>query len=207
VHSLENGRPLDMKLPGGLKAEARLATSGGDGATAINDWGVSMRVVGSKLYVCSRANGPVCYNLDAMAVLWNGTLDKPSTPNVQFQDPYVGQDHLVLLDRPTPKAPPAAPNPNVGPGVGVGVGIGIRPPNVVAPNAGNAAAAVVPTRIIRLHCYSRTIEGGSKVESGLNTQYPYVRDDSGIADVEGVDGGFYYLTGDKKLHFLKGVRP
>jgi hypothetical protein len=60
---------------------------------------------------------------------------------------------------------------------------------------------------VRLFCYSRGLDPESKVESGvLGHQLP-LKDDSGIVDVQGVEGGVYYLTGDKKLHFMKGARP
>ncbi|HEY7119450.1 MAG TPA: PQQ-binding-like beta-propeller repeat protein, partial [Tepidisphaeraceae bacterium] len=173
VHSLETGKLLDNRQADGHVAEARLSTVQGDATSSVSDWGVGMQVVGSKLYVCTRQNGPICYNLDKGTMVWGGTLDKPTVPNVQFQEPFIGQDYFVILDRPAPKA-------------------GVNP----SPN------------VARLHCYTRAIvDAATGRESGRVGYYPYIHDEAGISDVQGVDGGFYYLTGDKKLHFLKGARP
>jgi hypothetical protein len=185
LYSLETGKLLDYPGPDGRRAEARLSTVHGDGTIAVKDWGVGLHLVGSKLYVVTRQNGPVCYNLDRSGMLWGGTIDRPTTPSVQFQEPFIGQDYFVIVDRPTPR--PAGGPVNVNP---------------QAPNANPNAATSV-----RLHCYTRAaVEPGSDRESGRIGHYPYVRDDSGITEFQGVDGGFYYLTGDQKLHFLKGAR-
>jgi outer membrane protein assembly factor BamB len=182
LHSLEKGTLLDYKEADGRRAEARLSTVHGDNITAVNDWGVSLNLVGSKLYVCTRQNGPVCYNLDKSGMLWGGYLDKRTVPNVQIQEPFIGQDYMVLVDR------PAAAKAGVNAG-----------PNVAANVGGNA---------VRLECYTRAaLDASSGRESGRLGHSPYIRDESGISDLQGVDGGFYYLTGDKKLHFLKGARP
>lgn len=176
AHSLENGMLLDHKQPNGLRAEARLSTiSGGDdGSVPVGDWGVGLHVLGSKLYVCTRQNGPVCYNLDNLGVLWGGTIYKQTTPSVQFQEPFIGQDYLALVDRATATAKPGA-------------------------NAGNT--------LIRFNLYNRSkLDGNLDRESGRLDYFPVIRDEAGITDVQGVDGGFYYLTGDKKLHFLRGGR-
>jgi hypothetical protein len=200
LHSLETGKLLDYTTDG-KRAEARLATVHGEATKPVNDWGVGLHLVGSKLYVCTRENGPVAYNLDKAGPLWGGSLDNNTSSNLQFDEPFIGQDHLVLIDRPTGKAPggagPAAPGapgvPNRGPNVN---------PAAAAPNAPPAG-----TNTIRLYCYARSVDAESGHESGTVDHFPYVRDDNGIREIQGVDGGFYYLTGDKKLHFLKGSRP
>ncbi len=176
AHSLENGMLLDHKQPNGLRAEARLSTiSGGDdGSVPVGDWGVGLHVLGSKLYVCTRQNGPVCYNLDDLGLLWGGTIYKRTAPSVQFQEPFIGQDYLALVDRSTASVKPGG-------------------------NAGNTS--------IRFNLYNRAkLDGSIDRESGRLDYFPQIRDEAGIMDVQGVDGGFYYLTGDKKLHFLRGGR-
>lgn len=174
VHSLENGSLLVYKQPNGLRPEARLQSTKGENATSVTDWGVGMQVVGSRLFISSRQNGPVCYNLDDFGLLWGGSLGGTTAPNVQFQEPFVGQDYFVVFDRPAASAKPGA-------------------------NAGN--------NLIRLLFYSRaSVDGQSGKESGRLDYVPSIRDEAGITQVEGVEGGFYYLTGDKKLHFLKGAR-
>ena len=62
------------------------------------------------------------------------------------------------------------------------------------------AAAANVSSLARLHFY------GIK-EGGLVNHFHFLRNQAGISEVQGVEGGFYYLSGDKKLHFLKGARP
>jgi len=60
----------------------------------------------------------------------------------------------------------------------------------------------------RLNVYSRKLlmsEDGTTTESGARQFCPEVVEPSGISKFQGVDGGFYYLTGDKRLVFLKGA--
>jgi hypothetical protein len=171
VYSLETGKLLDYTQSDGRKAEARFATSGQTGQL-VNDWGASMHLVGSKLYVCTRTNGPMCYNLVLLGQIWDGAIDSSTTPNVQINEPFIGQDHLVLLDR-IAQRPGANPNPNR----------------------------------VRVYCYSRATNGPGGQETGRIDDFPFIRDDSGISELQGVNGGFYYLTGDKKLHYLQGSVP
>lgn len=57
---------------------------------------------------------------------------------------------------------------------------------------------------LRAHARYGTSDADS-AESGL-TEYNYeVSDPSGITTWQAVDGGFYYLAADQKLHFLKGL--
>ena len=173
LHSLETGKLLDYAQDG-KRAEARLTTAQGDAASTPVDWGVSLNVVGSKLYVSTHRNGPVCYDLDHPGALWVGGIVKTTEPNVQIEETAIGQDHLVLIDRPNVKPGPVA-NP--------------------------------ATTQVRLQCYSREIERESGRESGMLHHASDVKDEVGISAIQGVEGGFYYLSGDKKLHFLKGVKP
>ena len=57
----------------------------------------------------------------------------------------------------------------------------------------------------RLYAYARYSKENESEESGA-TMYIYLRTDpSGILSWQAVEGGFYYLSADGKLHFLKGA--
>jgi len=172
IYSLETGKLIDFPNPeGGGRRIDRLSTLPPyNSTTPTQDWSAALHILGSKLYVCTRGNGPVCYNLDKGAVIWGGALQQATTPDVQFHEPYVGQDFFVLLDRPGPR------------------------PGAKAPT----------NTVVRMSCYSRGAST-SGVESGKIIHTLSLRDDAGIAEFQGVDGGFYYLSGDKRLHFLQGA--
>jgi outer membrane protein assembly factor BamB len=173
IHSLETGKLLDFPQPDGRRAEARLATAQGDASKSVADWGVALHLVGSRLYVCSRQNGPVCYNLDKAGVLWDGHVDINTVPTIEFREPFIGQDYFAILDHPAARVG-ANPNPNTA----------------------------------RLHCFSRAkVDKNADRESGRLDHIASITDPAGISEFQGVDGGLYYQTGDRKLHFLKGARP
>jgi outer membrane protein assembly factor BamB len=173
IHSLETGKLLDFPQADGKRAEARLATAQGDGSKSVADWGVALHLVGSRLYVCSRQNGPVCYNLDKAGVLWDGHVDINTVPTIEYREPFIGQDYFAILDHPAARVG-ANPNPNTA----------------------------------RLHCFSRAkVDKNADRESGRLDHISSISDPAGISEFQGVDGGFYYLTGDRKLHYLKGGRP
>jgi outer membrane protein assembly factor BamB/tetratricopeptide (TPR) repeat protein len=58
--------------------------------------------------------------------------------------------------------------------------------------------------IMRLNFYSRVLMRGR--ESGLNEYSVPLTDPSGIRGWQAVEGGLYYLSGDGKLHFLRGAK-
>ncbi len=59
----------------------------------------------------------------------------------------------------------------------------------------------------RLHAFSRAkLKDNADRESGLLVYSHNVSDKSGIVQWQAVEGGFYYLSGDQKLHFLRGAR-
>jgi hypothetical protein len=175
VHSLETGKLLDFRPEkGGPAAEALLSTQG-NGPKAVGDWSAGLHLVGPKLFICSKKSGPICFNIDRGTTLWVGGVDIQTEPSIQYQEPFIGQDFLILVNRPLPNV-----NPNANPS-----------PNTIQP-----------------HCYSRAVRDPDRGgESGTLSYYPVFRDDSGIIDFQGVEGGFYYLSGDKKLHFVRGGRP
>jgi hypothetical protein len=171
LYSLETGKLLDYPQPDGKRAEARFSTLPplNPSTTPTSHWAASIHLVGSKLYVCTKASGPVCYNLDKGGVAWGGILDQPTVPIIQYQEPFIGQDYVIVLNRPNPR------------------------PGAQATN-----------NIVRLNCYSRATSA-SGAESGKVEHTPTLRDDAGIAEFQPVDGGLYYVTADKKLHYLQGA--
>lgn len=59
----------------------------------------------------------------------------------------------------------------------------------------------------RLHAYCRLpLNDGTGRESGRLDYSRDITDPAGISEWLSVEGGFYYRTGDNKLHFLKGAR-
>jgi outer membrane protein assembly factor BamB/tetratricopeptide (TPR) repeat protein len=60
--------------------------------------------------------------------------------------------------------------------------------------------------LVRLLAYRRSpFEAHSTHESGRLDDDPIINNAAHILSWQGVDGGLYYLTGDQKLHFLKGA--
>ena len=84
---------------------------------------------------------------------------------------------------------------------------------VVSEPVGAAAAAArarraagAPTTSIQLQPISRAPVGDDPGrESALLEQPQTITDPATILAWQPVNGGFYYLTGDQKLHFLKGA--
>jgi len=64
-----------------------------------------------------------------------------------------------------------------------------------------------PTRV-RLLAFGRYPVGEPPHgESGRLDHDPYITDAAGIAEWQGVEGGFYYRSGDRQAHFLRGAEP
>lgn len=179
IHSLETGKMLDYTQADGRRVAAMLSTSPGkQNQPQITDWSVSLNVVGPVLFVTSRQCAPMMYVLDHPNESWDGTVDPTTPPNFLYQDPLVGKDYFVLLGQPARK--PAVADPQ-------------------------QKQPVVST--FRMHAYSRLSVGdNSGRESGRLDYTKDVRDEAGISEWLPVEGGFYYRTGDNKLHFLKGGR-
>jgi hypothetical protein len=68
----------------------------------------------------------------------------------------------------------------------------------------NANNRTPPTQCRLLAYWRGQTENG---ESGLLNHDPVVMNDAGIVQWQAVQGGFYYRTKDRKLHFLRGARP
>jgi hypothetical protein len=62
-----------------------------------------------------------------------------------------------------------------------------------------------PTVSVRLGAFSRAINQKG-FESGVFEHDVEIADPSGIQKWQVVDGGFYYLGSDQRLHFLRGAR-
>jgi outer membrane protein assembly factor BamB len=97
-------------------------------------------------------------------------------PPPAVRDAMVGQDYIVLLDQ------ISGQNAN-GPG---------------------------PRQGYRLLAHRRTLAqqaGGGTIESGLLDYDPVITSPAGIStEWQGVNGGFYYRTLDRAVHFLRGAR-
>jgi hypothetical protein len=58
--------------------------------------------------------------------------------------------------------------------------------------------------LLRMNFFSRALSKQGR-ESGLNEFSVDLSDPTGVKQWQAVDGGLYYLTGDGKLHFLRGA--
>jgi outer membrane protein assembly factor BamB len=164
VHSLQTGEILKFSSDAGsgialLKTEAK-------------DWNVQLRLGGSYMYAMGQ-HSLLAYNLDALDDPRSG-WDKPVDWILKenFIDAFVGQDYLLILDKPAQGKAPE--------------------------NAG---------RMYRLHGCSRArVEGHPNRESGV---WPYTFELPDIPQPgqwQAVEGGFYYLSADGTLQFLRGAR-
>lgn len=179
IHSLETGQPLTLRYTGAdgsHKEIDRILTTGS------TDWNVSLHVVGPHLYV----QGPkhlFAYNLDKPAETWPGTIQ-----DLAYDIP-MGQ---AALD--TPRY----------------IDMFVGQNHVAAfsrPGRSNTPDIADPTQITFM-AYSRRprANADSGAESGTLSYSVPITDKSGIkTDIQACDGGFYYATGDGKVHVLRGA--
>jgi hypothetical protein len=124
----------------------------------------------------------VSYNLDRVEDSW-GISRLPMDPPPAVRDALIGQDYIVLLDQLSGQNP----------------------------NAGGGGRAAAPRQGYRLLAYRRALtqrEGVGMVETGLLDYDPMITSNVGISsEWQGVNGGFYYRTLDRTVHFLRGARP
>ena len=95
VFSLDTAKPIDLHYSTGQGA-GQLSVQLGAGRT-IND--VSLRAVGSRLYIIGGTIGISSYDLDHPGNCWvpgPGTL----APNVAVSNAFVGKNHILLLTEP-----------------------------------------------------------------------------------------------------------
>jgi hypothetical protein len=71
-------------------------------------------------------------------------------------------------------------------------------------SAPQAGAAVTYPPILRLRAYSRELGPTGKETGWLKNFDRVINEASGITQMQVVDGGIYYATGDHQVHFLKG---
>ncbi len=142
---------------------------------------VGLRAVGSRFYVVGEQS-LVGYDLDRPGEFWRRFVDEAWAGRTALAEVAAG--NVVLIDVPTAGAAltPAA--------------------NIADALAGRAHSSTV----LRVQTYSRerTPEG---IESGNGRQWHELTDPAGIVldEWQAVNGGIYYLTGDRKLHFLPGA--
>ena len=137
-------------------------------------WNVHLRVVGTKLYIF----GPdkiLHYDLDNVDDVWTEQIDTGDGPT----NTTVGIHDLTLTKE--------------------DVLLTLEPAST---QHRDPSAAYSPTLFLRT--YSRALLPNGR-ESGLLTNADrMISDPSGITQLQVVDGGIYYATGDHQLHFLKG---
>ena len=97
------------------------------------------------------------------------------------------------------QAPSVTPGPRVAiPSRDYLIVVGERPPKLAVENA---------TRFYQLRFYSRVPFKGSADDEGGYWAHTFdVGELAGVTAWQAVDGGVYYLSGDHKLHFLRGSR-
>jgi hypothetical protein len=67
------------------------------------------------------------------------------------------------------------------------------------------AKSIVPLHLLQMFSRQHVVSDSTH-ESGQLMIVPRIADPSGILQWQAVDGGFYYRSGDNKLHFLRGAR-
>jgi outer membrane protein assembly factor BamB len=163
VYSLETGNPVPLRFesPQGNTEVDRVLSAG-------TSWDVSLRVIGSHLYVFS-PDGTAAYNLDQVAEAWSlMDADHKST----IHNVFIGKQYAVVLQSPAPDdgAPPAD-----------------------AP--------------LTLCAFGRYASSPTNPFESGRLDYKVQITDPGAATGpwQAVDGGFYYLSADQKLHMLMGA--
>lgn len=193
VHSLETGKLIESMSDG--------SDSGGGGSvgllkTEARNWNVWLRTAGPHLYVVGQQS-LIAYNLDHPDQSWSKIVD--SSTNENFQDAFVGQDYLVLIDQPS-RTSNADRNPlpqGMPPGMP-----GMIPPGMANGNAADAER----DDPYRLLAFSRAKIKRDNRESGLWVVDKYLTDAIKPNQWQAVEGGFYFLGKDNQLRFLRGAR-
>lgn len=180
VHALEDGQVVTYHSDQlGREVEALLPT----GST---DPQVTLHHVGPRLYVVG-SSSLVAYNLDRPEDTWDKPRDEllGHDRRENFLATFIGEDYLVLLDNPTPKA---------------AVGGAPLPQRTRQADGGKTH---------RLSAFSRaTLPESGDRESGVWDYIHWLDYASPLTpdQWQAVEGGFYFRTDDGKLHFLRGAR-
>jgi hypothetical protein len=144
---------------------------------------MELRTVANRLYIIGGTDRIACYDLDRLEKHW---VPPPRlfTNNTSVRNLIVGRDHLLLLMGPTP------------------------------PQGSNDAGPGDTLSSVKIYTFGRYRSGpDSHAENGRPDYAPQsypscvINDLAGITGIEGVDGGICYLTGNGKLHLLRGAGP
>jgi hypothetical protein len=141
-------------------------------------WQTLVRPLGRKLYVASPRE---LKSYDLIKPAFNTNTLLPATTSMRPRDLILTQGYVVVVSEPVGNAAAAA-------------GARARRP-----------AGARPTTTIQLQPVSRAAYDDTGRESGLLEQPQTITDPATILAWQAVNGGFYYLTGDQKLHFLRGA--
>lgn len=156
-------------------------------STNVTNWNVSLRVVGPSLYISTRkrdaqkSDRVIDYNLNRNEADW-----PPSMPLAAIYDLTVSDKYLIAFDQIVDRNPVPA-NPAARP---------VRNNNL---DLGSPEFA--------LYFFGRYPgKAGETAESGRIDYIQTVKHPVGILQWQAVDGGLYYRSADRKLHFLQGAQ-
>jgi len=179
LYSLETGQPITLRYrnpEGGDQEIDRRLTAG-------KSWNVTLRLVGPHLYVITPGQA-FGYNLDKPEQTWATLPDM--LPLVNVQDVVAGKQHLAVIEEEPTRQGRAAARGNGG----------------AQPVVNSVPASSYVVYLFRRAAISPT----NPAESGAIDYLEHITDAAGILPTwQAVDGGFYYVTADNKLHMLKGV--
>lgn len=192
IYSLETGQPVKLRFK--LSDQEADANADNDKAkqsdqtvdrklVAGKSWNVVMKLVGPHLYLASPGPGILyAYNLDRPAETWTeleddaqGAQNGTNFENVRHID--ASQKYLAVIAQETTDA-----------------------------DSGQADVNAKLSAAYRLYLIRRTpVSAENPAESGLLDYVERITDPAGVLPAwQPVEGGFYYLTGDSKLHMLRG---
>lgn len=141
------------------------------------DWNIQIRLIGPHLYVAS-SDTLYGYNLDRPAETWSHEGDGVEMNFTNIREIDASQQQLVVLSQLTSDT-----------------------------DAGQADENAKPALAYRIHLFSRAATSDTDPsESGVLKTAMNITDPAGVLPAwQPVEGGFYYLTGDSKLHILRGI--
>jgi tetratricopeptide (TPR) repeat protein len=205
IFSLDTAQPIALHYSTAQGA-GQLPVQLDAGHTA-ND--VSLRAVGSRLYIVGGSLGISSYDLDHPGRSWMPLPDtKPANETVS--NAFIGKNHILLLTQPLDAQ--QAMNQQIIVPQGIRFARGgriILNPNRLMPVNGPQNPNQPAMSIYAFARYASS--SGADNESGRCDYTPLVQpscainDAAGVESAQGVDGGICYLTGDNKLHLLKGT--
>jgi outer membrane protein assembly factor BamB/tetratricopeptide (TPR) repeat protein len=207
---------LDTALPLAL----HYSTAQGNGqisvqlGAGINPMDISLRTVGSRLYIIGGSVKIISYDLDHPGNSW-APFQNTFGPGTMVSNAFVGKDHVLLLIQ------PQDPNQMMMNGMmmnGINPGIILHGQNRILNRNGLIPGgqgqppqnANLPT--LGIYAFARYPSApGLDNESGRSDYTPAAQPSCAIDEpanvlaAQGVDGGICYLSGDNKLHLLHGT--